>query len=122
MRTRPWLWAFILILLAVLIGVVTHRPTNWSSPPNQSPVVADQSNPQPLGQKSVQPLPNKERTDDRYELLIKLQGILRTLGYAGVIVLIDRVDEPHVINGSAERSSRVYLLWLSSTSKTLVLR
>jgi len=59
-RTRPWLWAFILILLAVLIGVVTHRPTNWSSPPNQSPIVADQSNPQPLGQKLVQPLPNKD--------------------------------------------------------------
>ena len=28
-----------------------------------------------------QPLPNKERTDDRYELLAKFQGILQTLGF-----------------------------------------
>ncbi len=51
---------------------------------------------------SGQPLPNKDRTDDRYELLIKLQGILHSLGYSGIIVLVDRVDEPHLINGSAE--------------------
>lgn len=49
-----------------------------------------------------QPLPDKRRTDDRFELLAKLQGILRTLGFGGVIVLVDRVDEPHLINGSAE--------------------
>jgi hypothetical protein len=51
---------------------------------------------------SGQPLPNKDSTDDRYELLLKLQGILQTLGHAGIIVLVDRVDEPHLINGSAE--------------------
>ncbi|REJ66739.1 MAG: hypothetical protein DWQ31_13560 [Planctomycetota bacterium] len=50
-----------------------------------------------------QPLPNKQRTDDRFELLDKFQGILQTLGFSGVIVLVDRVDEPHLINGSAEQ-------------------
>lgn len=49
-----------------------------------------------------QPLPNKDSTDDRYELLLKLQGLLQTLGHTGIIVLVDRVDEPHLINGSAE--------------------
>jgi hypothetical protein len=49
-----------------------------------------------------QPLPNKDRTDDRYELLAKFQGILSTLGYRGIVVLVDRIDEPHLINGSAE--------------------
>lgn len=49
-----------------------------------------------------QPLPNKDSTDDRYELLMKLQAILQTLGYPGIVVLIDRVDEPHLINGQAE--------------------
>jgi hypothetical protein len=49
-----------------------------------------------------QPLPNKDSTDDRYELLMKLQAILQTLGYPGIIVLVDRVDEPHLINGQAE--------------------
>jgi hypothetical protein len=49
-----------------------------------------------------QPCPNRERTDDRYELLLKLQGVLQTLGYHGILILVDRVDEPHLINGSAE--------------------
>lgn len=49
-----------------------------------------------------QPLPRKDSTDDRYELLMKLQSILATLGYKGMLVLVDRVDEPHLINGSAE--------------------
>ncbi len=49
-----------------------------------------------------QPLPSKDRTDDRYALLGKLQAILQTLGFSGIIVLVDRVDEPHMINGSTE--------------------
>ena len=49
-----------------------------------------------------QPLPRAQRSDDRYELLAKLQGVLATLGFPGIIVLVDRVDEPYLINGSAE--------------------
>lgn len=56
-----------------------------------------------------QPLPAKDRSDDRYELLAKLQSILHTLGFTGVIVLVDRVDEPHLVNGSPERMRD--LLW-----------
>jgi hypothetical protein len=56
-----------------------------------------------------QPCPNKESTDDRYELLLKFQGILQTLGFRGVTVLVDRVDEPHLINGSAELMKQ--LIW-----------
>ena len=50
-----------------------------------------------------QPLPERDRTDDRYELLVKFQGVLTGLGFTGVVVLVDRVDEPHFINGSPER-------------------
>jgi hypothetical protein len=64
-----------------------------------------------------QPIPNKERTDDRYELLVKLQGILRSLGYTGIVVLVDRVDEPHLINGSAEPMRA--LLWPMLDNKFL---
>jgi hypothetical protein len=49
-----------------------------------------------------QPLPDKDRTDDRYELFCKFQGLLQTLRFSGVIVLVDRIDEPHLINGSAD--------------------
>jgi len=64
-----------------------------------------------------QPLPVKRRTDDRYELLLKLQGVLDTLGFTGVIVLVDRVDEPHLINGSAERMRT--LVWSMLDNKFL---
>ncbi|MBL9123434.1 MAG: hypothetical protein JNG90_07355 [Planctomycetaceae bacterium] len=64
-----------------------------------------------------QPLPNKERTDDRYELLQKFQGVLRTLGYTGIVVLVDRVDEPHLINGNPEQMRS--LLWPMLDNKFL---
>jgi len=56
----------------------------------------------PARELSGQPLPERDSTDDRYELLNKFQGVLRGLEYSGIVVLIDRVDEPHLINGSAE--------------------
>src|SRR5438552_4556863 len=66
---------------------------------------------------SSQPLPNKDSTDDRYELLLKFQAILQTLGHSGIIVLVDRVDEPHLINGSAELMKA--LLWPMLDNKFL---
>jgi hypothetical protein len=54
-----------------------------------------------------QPLPASARSDDRYELLAKFQGILAAQGYAGIVVIVDRLDEPHLINGSAERMRQV---------------
>jgi hypothetical protein len=54
----PRLWAFLLI--AVLTCAVTYQLTNWSSWPTQSPVVADEPDPQPLDQKSGQLLTNKD--------------------------------------------------------------
>jgi hypothetical protein len=64
-----------------------------------------------------QPVPDKDRSDDRYEMLTKLQALLKPLGYAGIIVLVDRVDEPHLVNGSAERMRD--LLWPMFDNKFL---
>ena len=64
-----------------------------------------------------QPIPWRERSDDRYELLNKFQAVLRSLGYTGIIVLVDRVDEPHLINGSVERMRD--LLWPMFDNKFL---
>ena len=50
-----------------------------------------------------QPLPAHARSDDRYELLAKFQGVLAALGWTGMVVIVDRLDEPHLINGAAER-------------------
>jgi len=49
-----------------------------------------------------QPLPAWQRTDDRYELLAKLQGVLRSMQFEGILVLVDRADEPYLINGSTD--------------------
>ncbi|MBM4074493.1 MAG: hypothetical protein FJ267_02465 [Planctomycetes bacterium] len=64
-----------------------------------------------------QPIPSRERSDDRYELLAKLQGILGALGFDSVTVLVDRVDEPHLINGSAMRMKA--FLWPMFDNKFL---
>jgi len=64
-----------------------------------------------------QPIPDKERSDDRYELLNKFQSLLRPLGYAGIFVLVDRIDEPHLVNGSVERMRD--LLWPMFDNKLL---
>jgi hypothetical protein len=66
---------------------------------------------------SGQPLPNKDSTDDRYELLLKFQGLLQTLGHHGIVVLVDRIDEPHLVNGSAELMKA--LLWPMLDNKFL---
>jgi len=64
-----------------------------------------------------QPLPAATRGDDRYEMLSKLQSILKSLGFASIVVLVDRVDEPHLINGSPERMRD--LLWPMFDNKFL---
>lgn len=53
-----------------------------------------------------QPVPRYDRTDDRYELLRKFQGVLSRLGFNGMIVLMDRVDEPHMTGGKPELMRR----------------
>lgn len=60
----------------------------------------------PTKELAGQPLPRYERTDDRYELLNKFQSILQRLGFAGVVVLMDRVDEPHMTGGKPELMQR----------------
>ncbi len=64
-----------------------------------------------------QPMPSQSRGDDRYELLTKLQAVLKTLGFSSIVVLVDRVDEPHLINGNAERMRD--LLWPMFDNKFL---
>jgi hypothetical protein len=60
---------------------------------------------------SGQPLPtaSRGRAEERYELLRKFQGVLGTLGYGGIIVLIDRVDEPQQIEGDPRKMRA--LIW-----------
>src|SRR6516162_6982725 len=58
-----------------------------------------------------QPLPtaSRGRMEERYELLRKFQAVLATLGYGGIIVLIDWVDEPQQIEGDPRKMRT--LIW-----------
>ena len=58
-----------------------------------------------------QPLPTASRggAEERYELLRKFQGVLNTLGYKGIVVLIDRVDEPQQVEGDPRKMRA--LIW-----------
>jgi hypothetical protein len=58
-----------------------------------------------------QPLPtaSKRGAEERFGLLRKLQAILQVLGFAGIVVLIDRVDEPQQVEGDPRRMRS--LIW-----------
>jgi hypothetical protein len=108
----PWLWQF-LTRWWLAQGIARQlRVVNHEANPLRRVLMNFTSN-----DIDGQPVPNKDRSDDRYELLGKFQGILRTLGFSGIFVLVDRVDEPHLINGSAEQMRA--LLWPMLDNKFL---
>ncbi len=71
----------------------------------------------PPAQLVGQPLPTSQQTDQRYQLLEKLQSALRSMHFEGVIVVVDRVDEPYLINGSS--SLMQTLVWPMLDNKFL---
>lgn len=60
----------------------------------------------PAKELASQPLPRFDRTDDRYALLNKLQLLLNEFNFTGTIVLVDRVDEPHLTGGKPDLMRR----------------
>jgi len=63
------------------------------------------------------PMPTKDDRDCRYELLGRMQRLIRGLGFVSVTVLIDRVDEPSMVNGDARKMRN--LMWPLFTHKIL---
>ncbi len=66
---------------------------------------------------SSEPMPVDRVSESRYSLLAKLQHILQTLGFPGIIVLVDRVDEPELVNGKPELMR--LLIWPMLDNKLL---
>lgn len=58
---------------------------------------------------SDQPWPVRSTTDNnsRYHLTAKFMEVLRQLDYKGMIVLVDRVDEPTLVSGQTDRMRAV---------------
>jgi hypothetical protein len=63
------------------------------------------------------PFPVTDSTDRRYEMLDKFLNVANALGLRGMIVLIDRVDEPYLVNGSPELEK--LLVWPILDNKLL---
>lgn len=55
------------------------------------------------GQPLPKPLRNEERSDTRYQLTRRFVSALQSMGFAGMVVFIDRMDEPTLVHGDAER-------------------
>jgi hypothetical protein len=107
-----WWWAYLVVALVCWLPWLLRSAERWFTAASihrhirvfgrEIMVLARELANMTASDLSGQPLPNKNRTDDRYRLLSKLQFILESLDFAGITVLLDRVDEPHLINGSAE--------------------
>jgi len=108
----PWLWR-LFKSFALARGIVKNVRTGNNETTQLCGVLMNFT----ASELASQPLPNQDRTDDRYELFSKFQSVLDSLGYKGVIVLVDRLDEPHLINGSAELMKA--LLWPMLDNKFL---
>lgn len=62
-------------------------------------------------------LPTTDADDSRYALLERLRRVLAPLGYRGVLIVIDRVDEPSLISGNPEAMRA--LIWPLLSNKFL---
>ncbi|VAX39623.1 hypothetical protein MNBD_PLANCTO03-794, partial [hydrothermal vent metagenome] len=62
-------------------------------------------------------LPMNDSDETRYEMLGRLRRVLGCLGYRGVLVLVDRIDEPTLVNGDADRMRSI--IWPMFNNKFL---
>ena len=99
--SAPWLWRTLKCQLAAL-GIRRHMRVGKREAGSLRKILQQF----PSKELANQPLPRFDRTDDRYELLNKFKAILESLGFSGIIVLMDRVDEPHMTGGKSELMRR----------------
>lgn len=62
-------------------------------------------------------MPTTDSDEPRYYALDRLRRILRALGYVGMLVIVDRVDEPTLISGDPDRMKAV--IWPLLNNKFL---
>jgi hypothetical protein len=62
-------------------------------------------------------LPVSDSDEVRYAMMDRLKAVLRAIGYAGLVVVVDRVDEPTLVCGDPERMKA--LVWPMLSNKFL---
>jgi len=71
----------------------------------------------PASMRTSNYLPVSESEDLRLRMFDRLRRVLRLFGYSGLVVVVDRVDEPLIVGGDAERMKTI--VWPMLTSKFL---
>lgn len=61
----------------------------------------------PKGELEAMGLPGLGHRDSRYLLTETLLGLLDRFGYGGVMVLVDRIDEPAMVSGDAQKMKSI---------------
>ena len=116
------LWAFWIYLFGRTWGlsrkVAREMPTIGRTPTSLRSIFGE------LGPTTLagQPLPthgrhDQEQRDSRYQLTRRFVGVLKALGYAGMVVLVDRVDEPTAVAGDPQKMRS--LIWPMFDNKFL---
>ena len=128
----PWRLVVLLVLLGVWGAVLVrrmvvdrlrvaglarrvHRQLRVLSVPERA--LARSIDALPRGERDAAVLPVTEGEDTRYAMLARLRRVLAGLGHAGMIVIVDRVDEPRLVAGDAERMR--LLIWPMLSNKFL---
>jgi hypothetical protein len=62
-------------------------------------------------------LPLTDSDDQRYAMLGRLRRVLRGFGYSGILIVVDRVDEPTLVSGDPDRMRAI--IWPMLNNKFL---
>jgi len=87
------------------------------SPRGERSYAASLAHLDPIALGAGSPLPTTDADDARYAMLDRLRRVLGAFGYAGVLVVIDRVDEPSLISGNPDAMRA--LVWPLLSNKFL---
>jgi hypothetical protein len=64
-------------------------------------------------------LPTTDSDEQRYAMIARLQRVVEAFGFSGMLVVIDRVDEPTLVNGDPDRMRSI--IWPMFNNKFLQL-
>jgi hypothetical protein len=71
------------------------------------------------GRRAAADLPVADGDEQRYEMFDRMRRVLRTIGFRGAVVVVDRMDEPTIISGHPDRMRAV--VWPLLNNKFLQL-
>lgn len=120
---KPQPWLYLTLATAVLWGFSVLRGTAWESfmawriarsvtkeirtSERDAQSIAYAFSRMPASLRSPAILPTDSSDEVRYAMVSRLRRVLKVIGFTSVVVVIDRLDEPTLINGEADRMRSV---------------